>query len=80
MSVYCVKNNGVGIDPANHESVFEIFHRLNPNDGIDGEGLGLSIVMRVLNKLNGRVSIESEEGKGSRFIISLPTAKLQAYS
>ena len=80
MSVYCVKDNGVGIDPANHESVFEIFHRLNPNDGIGGEGLGLNIVIRVLNKLNGRVSVESEVGKGSRFIISLPTAKLQAYS
>jgi PAS domain S-box-containing protein len=73
MSVYCIEDNGIGISPANQEKVFEIFRRINPNDGIGGEGLGLSIVMRILDRLEGQIRVESEPGKGSKFFISVPT-------
>ncbi len=74
MSVYSVTDNGVGIAENHKEKVFEIFHRLNPNDGVGGDGLGLSIVMRILDRHNGRVWVDSEPGKGSTFHVALPTA------
>lgn len=71
-SVYCIEDNGIGIDPNHKEKVFEIFHRLNPDSTIGGEGLGLSIVRRILQKLNGHIWLESKLGEGCKFYVSLP--------
>jgi PAS domain S-box-containing protein len=73
-SIYCVEDNGIGIRPEHQDKVFEIFHRLEPNDAAGGEGLGLTIVTRILDRLDGTITAEGEPGKGSRFIVSLPTA------
>jgi PAS domain S-box-containing protein len=70
-SEYCVEDNGIGIAPEHREKIFEIFHRLNPT-ATKGEGLGLSIVKRILDKHGGTIRTESEKGKGSKFIISVP--------
>ncbi|MBW8014940.1 MAG: PAS domain-containing protein [Planctomycetes bacterium] len=72
--VYCVEDNGLGIPEQSVEKVFEIFHRLNPSDTKGGEGLGLTIVTRILDRLNGSISLESKVGKGSKFYITLPKA------
>jgi PAS domain S-box-containing protein len=72
-SIYCIEDNGVGIAPNHQEKIFEIFHRLQPNTE-SGEGLGLTIVRRILDKHKGSVWLESELGKGSRFFVSLPTS------
>jgi PAS domain S-box-containing protein len=74
-AVYCVEDNGTGIDPSHVGKIFEVFHRLNPDDSAGGEGLGLSIVMRMLDRLDGQIHVESEPGKGSRFLVSLPAVK-----
>ncbi|MCK4751871.1 MAG: PAS domain-containing protein [Planctomycetes bacterium] len=71
ISIYCVEDNGVGIAPAHQEKIFEIFHRLEPEKG-SGEGLGLTIVRRILDRHNGEVWVESELGLGSKFFVSLP--------
>lgn len=70
-SIYSVEDNGIGISPNHREKVFKIFQRLCPKDR-PGEGLGLAIVQRIVHLHRGKVWIESEEGKGSCFFVSLP--------
>jgi PAS domain S-box-containing protein len=70
-SIYCVRDNGLGIHPDHQKKVFELFHRLNPQSGIEGEGMGLTIVRRILDMHNGKVWIESVPGEGTQFFVSL---------
>jgi signal transduction histidine kinase len=72
---YCVEDNGIGIHPDYHNQVWEIFHRVNPRD-IPGEGLGLTASRRILDRLNGTIWLESEEGAGSRFYVKLPALRI----
>lgn len=73
-AVFCVEDNGIGIAREHAGRIFEMFRRLNPAD-TSGEGLGLAIVQRILLKHKGRVQVESEVGKGSRFFIELPRGR-----
>lgn len=68
---YCVSDNGIGIEKDHLEKIFELFYRLNP-DKSEGEGLGLTIVRQIVNRLSGALRVESELGKGSKFFVSLP--------
>ncbi|MCP3891657.1 MAG: PAS domain S-box protein [Desulfobulbaceae bacterium] len=72
-SVYCVEDNGIGIAPDHLGKIFEIFHRLDPTHS-EGEGLGLTIVKRIVGRLEGAVWAESNIGLGSRFYVALPKA------
>jgi len=70
--VYQVSDNGIGIPRENYNDVFEIFHRLNPEDSVAGEGLGLTIVSRMIQRHNGKVRVESRPGSGTTFYVHLP--------
>jgi PAS domain S-box-containing protein len=65
-----VKDNGIGISKENIEKVFEMFYRVSTNSV--GSGLGLYIVKETINKLSGKIEVESELGKGTAFHIHLP--------
>lgn len=65
-----VKDNGVGIAAKHQEKVFVAFQRLNPSLA-DGEGVGLTLVRSMVEKMNGNIRVESEEGVGSTFLVTL---------
>lgn len=69
--IFSIQDNGIGIKKEHKNKVFDIFHRLNPKE-TKGEGLGLAIVKKILNKHDGKIWMESEEGKGTTFYVSLP--------
>ena len=69
--LYSIMDNGIGIDKRHQDIIFEIFHRLDP-DSTDGEGLGLTIVKRILDRHNAKIWVESDLGKGSIFYVSMP--------
>ncbi len=73
-SIYCVEDTGIGIAVEHQEKIWEVFHRLDPLGSVAGEGLGLTLVSRILDRNNGMIWVESEMGRGSRFYVALPKA------
>ena len=69
--VFCVRDNGIGIEPAYHDKVFGVFEKLHA--GTEGAGMGLAIVKRILEARGGRIWIESSgEGAGATICFTLP--------
>lgn len=68
-----VEDNGIGIAPEYQEKVFGLFEKLHPEK--PGIGLGMNVVKQVIDKHNGTIKLESELGKGTRFIIFIPDLK-----
>lgn len=73
--VACIwlQDNGVGIEPQYHDRIFRVFERLHGTK-FGGTGIGLAIVRKGIERMNGNVGLESEPGKGTRFWIELPKA------
>ena len=69
-----IEDNGIGIAPEYHERIFRMFERLHGVDAYPGTGIGLAIVRKGLERMNGRVGVESTGKGGSRFWIDLPRA------
>ena len=72
--VLTVEDNGIGISPQYQQRVFERFYRVDKarSQSLGGTGLGLSIVKNIAEKHGGGVRLESQLGRGSRFIVTLP--------
>jgi PAS domain S-box-containing protein len=70
-AVYYVEDDGIGIAPEHQNKIYELFHRLDPK-ATQGEGLGLAITRRILDRHTGKIWVKSEQGKGSTFFVSLP--------
>jgi signal transduction histidine kinase len=66
-----VEDNGIGIALEHHERIFRIFERLHGIERYPGTGIGLAIVKKGIEKLGGKVGLESAPSKGSRFWIEL---------
>jgi len=72
---FYIRDQGIGIPPADQEKLFAVFQRVSNVGTIAGTGLGLSIVKRLIEAMNGEIWCESELGKGATFVIRLPMAK-----
>lgn len=73
-SCYAVEDNGIGIPPEYQDRIFNLFDRV-PQQRCGGEGIGLALVKRMVERNGGLVHLQSELGKGTRFGICLPAAK-----
>jgi light-regulated signal transduction histidine kinase (bacteriophytochrome) len=69
---YWVRDNGAGIATSAQPRLFQVFQRFHPTLA-SGEGMGLAIVKRLIERHGGRVWVESEEGVGTTFHLQLPT-------
>ncbi len=69
-----VEDNGIGISPEYRDRIFQVFERLHTPSEYPGTGIGLAIVRKAAERMNGTAGVESEVGQGSRFFIELPTA------
>ena len=74
---YEVEDNGRGIDPKDHERVFELFRRAGMQDQ-PGEGIGLAHVRALVYRLGGTITVDSELDRGATFRICLPSALTRA--
>jgi PAS domain S-box-containing protein len=69
------EDNGIGIDPLHHERVFQIFGQVHPEKKYGGTGIGLAIVRKAVQRMNGEAGVESEGNDGSRFWLLLNEEK-----
>jgi signal transduction histidine kinase len=68
-----VRDRGRGIEPGDHERIFEVFQSLGPGSGgRRGSGIGLAIVKKIAETHGGRVWVESEPGRGASFHVTFP--------
>jgi two-component system, sensor histidine kinase and response regulator len=71
--LFCVEDDGIGIPRRFQEAIFDPFRRLHGHAEYEGSGLGLTICKEIIEQHGGRLWVESEEGKGSRFLFSIET-------
>ena len=71
----CVKDRGIGIPEADQQKLFERFYRATNVANIKGTGLGLNIVVKYLEHLNGKIRFTSQENQGTEFIVHLPKTR-----
>ena len=70
----CVSDNGIGMKPEHLKKLFQPFTRLVNGTEYPGTGIGLAIVRKGVERMGGRVGVDSEPGKGSCFWLELPAA------
>jgi signal transduction histidine kinase len=70
--VFCVRDNGIGLDMQYADEIFGMFRRLHREDSYPGNGIGLALCKMIVERHGGRIWVESEVGKGCRFFFAIP--------
>lgn len=69
---FFVRDNGIGIDEKYHAKIFNVFERLHTAQEYEGTGIGLAIVKKAVNRMQGQLRLESIFGEGTTFFVTLP--------
>lgn len=67
-----VTDNGIGMESDQIDTIFDVFQRLHTREEFDGTGIGLSLCRKIVERHDGDIAVESEPGKGSTFIVTVP--------
>jgi signal transduction histidine kinase len=67
---FMIEDNGPGIDPVHHERIFDLFYRVDSDP--TGTGIGLAAAKKIITQAGGKIWVESDIGRGSRFLFTLP--------
>jgi PAS domain S-box-containing protein len=77
---FAVSDNGIGIDPAYHEKIFDLFQQLKRSSDTEGTGIGLTLCRRIVQRFGGNIWVQSQPGDGATFFFTLRRAEAAAAS
>ena len=70
--LFKIQDDGPGIPPKHHEKIFEIFKTLKPRDQVEGSGMGLAMIKKIVTTYGGSIAVLSETGQGACFCLTWP--------